>query len=98
MLDIMLVGLILRITEPIFRQDEDDFMLPGEIITTAPKPTPKPAIIVWQEVCDREKDPPPLFCELPDERKIKTISYSGTPRVYASPYISNPSGSTSTTT
>jgi hypothetical protein len=70
----------------------------GQIITTAPKPTPKPLIVVWQKVCDKEKDPAPLFCELPDELKAKPFSYPGIPEVSTSSFVSNPSGSTSTTT
>ena len=53
-----------------------------------------------QEICI-ETEPKPLFCELPDDLKIKSASYSGTTQTYTitSSMISLARvGNTSTTT
>ncbi len=70
-----------------------------EIIISAPKiPPQKPLIEVLSEYC--KNDPPPIFCELPDELKVKTFSF---PAVNNSAYATAASGvsgtmvSTSTT-
>jgi len=63
-----------------------------EIIESAPKIAPqKPLIVILSEYC--KNDPPPIFCELPDELKTKTFSF---PAVNNGTYATTASGASGT--
>lgn len=65
-----------------------------EITLSALKiPPSKPLIVVLSEYC--KDDPPPIFCELPDELKTKTFSF---PAVNNSAYTTAASGVSGTIT
>lgn len=70
-------------------------------ITTSNKIPHKPFVQMVQEVCVKT-DPKPLFCEFPEDLKLKSISNSGTAQTYtytslASPSIGFDTSSTTTT-
>lgn len=71
-----------------------------QILISAPKIVQqKPLIAVVQEVCE-ETDPKPLFCEIPEDLRLKPITNSGTVQTYTITSSSTASGyvGTSTTT
>jgi hypothetical protein len=75
-------------------------MLIQGLYITAPKSTEmKPLIEVVHEFCE-ENEPKPLYCELPDELKLKTVDASGTAQTYTytNSLATTPAFGTSTTT
>lgn len=68
-----------------------------EITISAPKiPPPKPTIVVLSEYCNN--DPPPIFCELPDELKFRTFSFPGVNSNASTIVTSGTTGMTTSTT
>lgn len=57
-------------------------MLISDLYLTVPKASlEKPLIEVIDEFC-KEVEPKPLYCEWPDELKLKSIDASGTVQTY----------------
>lgn len=73
----------------------------GDLYITIPKEVPKkPLVVVVEEICIKT-EPKPLFCEIPEDLKLKPFSNSGTVQTYTitSSMASGASGyGTSTTT
>lgn len=76
-------------------------MIIDGVYITAPKIVPqKPLIEVVQELC-KETEPEPIFCEIPEDLKLKSSNNSGTTQTFTitSSITSGASGyGTSTTT
>lgn len=76
-------------------------MLIDGVYITIPKIAPqKPLIEVVQELC-KETEPKPIFCEIPEDLKLKSSNNSGTAQTFTitSSMTSGASGyGTSTTT
>ena len=75
-------------------------MILEEAYIISPKIAPqKPLIEAVQELCE-ETEPKPIYCELPDELKLRSIETSGTVQIYTyttSTMVSGTSTSTTTT-
>ncbi len=76
-----------------------NMMLPNTYIEPVKIYIDKPFIVEWDALCQKV-NPPPVFCELPDELKLRSISSSGTVETYTftSSMVSLASVGTSTTT
>lgn len=75
-------------------------MIIEEIYITTPKISlQKPLIEAVEEICI-DTVPKPLFCELPEDLRLKSFSYSGSAQTYTvtSSMISGASGYGTTTT
>lgn len=59
----------------------------------------KPLFVEWRDWCTKIA-PPPFFCEIPDELKVRSVGYNGTSQTYTytSSMASLASVGTSTTT
>ena len=57
-------------------------MIIGETIITTPQYIPpKPVVEIILEVC-KDTEPKPIFCEIPDDLGLKSLSNSGTIQTY----------------
>lgn len=74
-------------------------MILEEAYFTIPKVTSqKPLAEVVVEMCE-ETDPKPLYCEIPEDLKLKSMTLSGTAQTYTyTTFLPTVSGTTTSTT
>ena len=56
-------------------------LLPDTLITAPIKVYPKPLVVLVHEICE-EVEPKPLFCEIPEDLQVKSVSSTGTAQTY----------------